>query len=344
MSQKNKKFIKKINNQKNFKNDYEKLEVVNENKKLENELKDKNSFLLELDENLRPVDWRWRLANKLVNKKVNFEVVKYNQNIILDKDFIEIVLFVNALKNNNFLKISKNFAKLSSAWKIKFFYSSLSNNIEARILGGEEDFSIAYKLNIDVDVLKKYKKMFFDVDNKLENPLYIINCVIKFEENPSIEKFNKLVAYCCGYSFFENNDFVNRINFEDFEDIIRDKIKNLGLVKMISGINANASGGRGGFLESKEQAILLTKYITENLNINQTNIQNQTNNFNLFNEIKSIIEKNPMFDIFEKNNESIKKLNYKQEEEEKKVNSEIFSQIKLQIEEEQKIKENQNGS
>lgn len=338
------KFLTKTKN-KNFLNKFTDQSRTPDNKDNSSSFSETVDYLSILnDDELKPPDWRWLIAKGLVEGKIKIldipkqSIKKLNE----DEYLINTILLVSVLENldkkkegtKNRLNLKILNEKLKNylcAWKLKFIFRDLSQEIEIRILGRENEYSISTKTSVDSDVILIYKKMFFDVDEKIENFVYINNCVIKFDSFPTIFNFYKLISYCCGYGIFENFNFINKINYNEFENTVKERIKQIGLVKLLSSGNKDVDKSKAfsGEMVGKEISVLLTKHFAENLNINQASFEQNNNlNINFINEIKDIIDQNPMYDVFLGGNGEEDKSRILIE---KQSNNEILKQIDTQI-------------
>ena len=128
---------------------------------------------------LRPVDWRFKLAN--------FCLIHKEYKPACDEAFEEVYKFVRQLNKVLSGQNDKCLIKLATTnpglyWAWIFFsdnyYDRLRTEFHSRVLAKEEADQVIKKLGITVEIYDWYKLAFFDVETRLDNMGFVINQVI----------------------------------------------------------------------------------------------------------------------------------------------------------------------
>jgi hypothetical protein len=193
---------------------------------------------------IRPVDWRFKLANFCLNRK------EYKPEC--DQAFEEIFKFVRQLNkillgqnDKSLVKLSQNYPGLYWAW-ILFsdnFYDRTRTELNSRILAKENPDQVIRKIGITIDIYDWYKLAFFDVETRLDNPGFIINQVIlngdKYFNVDSEEVLLPLLGYMLGVEAVDYCVYrMQKMNMNSFLDNVEGEIKNRLKVKLWAAVQA----------------------------------------------------------------------------------------------------------
>jgi len=210
---------------------------------------------------LRPVDWRFKLANFCLKQKA--------QKPQCDDGFEQVYSFVKKLNralvedgDKHLTKLVKDHSDLYSAWIIysDSQFDRFRTELHSRILTREQPDQIIKKLGITTGIYDWYKIAFFDVEDRLENVGFIVNQVIlggsKFFDVESEEVLLPLLGYFldveavdyCVYRL-KRKDLTSFLTGLDQE--IRDRLK----LKLWTAI-------QGGDIERTETLVELYRKLT----------------------------------------------------------------------------------
>lgn len=133
----------------------------------------------------RPVDWRWRLAQKKVfadtpTISALFRQVKKHDSLlaVLHSFVRKLEHFCATRPSSYFLKLRSQYPLVFKAWEIEHYTNPLIRyELQARLLSGEPYARISSRLCLSEQVIDTYEKCFFNVSDRLANRGYIAHCV-----------------------------------------------------------------------------------------------------------------------------------------------------------------------
>ncbi len=165
---------------------------------------------------MRPKDWRWKEAQRLVDMRHNCRKMdghdvwlREAQYFIKRERAIADKLFhSDNTKLSLIRKLQDKHPYLGYAHDMFISSKCIRWSVEAYLLCGESADSIASMVGTSEAVIEYYKKLFFDVEDRLDKPLYISNeilgpALMQGSDPLDYDFFWKLVAYKFGREVFE---------------------------------------------------------------------------------------------------------------------------------------------